>query len=212
MGAQDGCESPPHPQEMVPIHTTGRKARTAPRCHDKVRVLLLSQTAFVNRPPEAWLPQLFVLIGRKPVPTGKLIQGPSSKRRPRPRHLAGSSTLGDGVRARGPASRGLEGSAYLERGLAVVVLQFFISTSKQKHARTAVLQREEEICLQITAHTPSKGACSQGELTGVQRRGNKVKRRAFLLTGATRRGADGPTPSAELSLLQRLGTAIQQNL
>lgn len=45
-----------------------------------------SQTAFVNHSQEAWLPQLFVLIGRKPVGTGELKQGPSSKRRPRPRH------------------------------------------------------------------------------------------------------------------------------
>lgn len=76
-------------------------------------------------------------------------------------------------RACGPgASRELEEPAYLERGLAVVVLQFLISTSKQKHASTAVLQREEEICLQITAHISCKGACSQGELAGVQRHGN----------------------------------------
>ena len=209
MGEQDGCEPPLSLRRWSPFTRRAAKPALPTAAMTRSASFCFSQTAFVNRPPEAWLPQLFVLIGRKPVRTGKLIQGPSSKRRARPRQQADTRR---GMRARGPASRGLGESAYLERGLAVVVLQFFISTSKQKHSRTAVLQREEEICLQITAHTFSKGACSQGELTGVQRRGNKVNRRAFLLTGATRRRADGPMLSAELSLLQRLGTAIQHNL
>lgn len=90
--------------------------------------------------------------------------GSRSKHRPRP------PTPGSGARPGGVAGAG--GACYLERGLAVVILQFLISTSKQKHTCTAVLQREEEICLQITAHTSSKGACSQAELAGVQRRGD----------------------------------------
>ena len=41
---------------------------------------------------------------------------------------------------------------------------------------------------------------------------HEVNRRAFLLTGATRRRADARTLPAEPSLPQRLGTATQQNL
>lgn len=79
--------------------------------------------------------------------------GSRSKHRPRPRHQAGRAAGG---------IAGAGGACYLEWGLAVVILQFLISTSKQKHTSTAVLQREEEICLQITAHTSSKGALFTG--------------------------------------------------
>lgn len=71
------------------------------------------------------------------------------------------------------ASRGVDESAYLERGLAVVVLQVLISTPKQQHAGTAVLQRRKKksVCKAV-AQASSREACSQGDLTRIQRNEN----------------------------------------
>ena len=113
------------------------------------------------------------------------------------------------------APPGFEKSAYLEWGLAVVVLQFLISPPKKQHAGTAVLHRRKEKSVRkAVAQASSKDACSQGDLTRIQRNENARSTGGhFCSSEGPGGGVDGPWRlSAEAQLLQRLWTAAQQNL
>lgn len=88
-GHRTDASHPPSPRRWSPFTRRAAKPALPAAAMTRSASFCFSQTAFVNRPPEAWLPQLLVLIGRKPAWTGKLKQGPSSKRRPRPRNQCG---------------------------------------------------------------------------------------------------------------------------